>query len=406
MVVFSGLEDLKEEWQLFRSQRLGQLFLILLVLAVAYQLWAQRSWVDTGEYIRMAESLFTGWKPQAGDRILEESRRTPAFGLVLMALGPFYALVSGLATLWFMLNTRQWVRQMSSYKRAAEWTTVFFMLHPLTWIYAVVPMPEVWCLLLLVGWLRAIVSSKSLSMSIHAAALLAFKPVFILLIPFNALATLWLPGFKQVWKSLLISSLLPMLVLISGWLMNAQSMGVGHYSSMGVCNAIEYNLPSYQSGFRYEETATRPAEALSHAQQVIRRVVMKNPLSVLGIHFRGLVVGLLDPGRYDAWSFLGASGDMGVMKALNEGRWPTGASLGGLVYMLLGSVLNLVFLFFIIRGLQPQLGYRQHLFFGLFCLLWLGVVGPVASARYTLILYPLLALWFADGWQRTFPSRT
>ena len=175
---------------------------------------------------------------------------------------------------------------------------------------------------------------------------------------------------------------------------------------MGVCNAGEYNLPSYQSGFRYEETATRPAEALSHAQQVIRRVVMKNPLSVLGIHFRGLVVGLLDPGRYDAWSFLGASGDMGVMKALNEGRWPTGASLGGLVYMLLGSVLNLAFLFFIIRGLQPQLGYRQHLFFGLFCLLWLGVVGPVASARYTLILYPLLALWFADGWQRTFPSRT
>ena len=406
MVVFSGLMELRQEWQELRSQRSGQLFLLLLSLAVVYQLWAQRSWVDTGEYLRKAESLFTGWKPQAGDRILEESRRTPAFGLIVMALGPLYALISGLATLLFILNQRRWVRQMSSYKRAAEWATVFFMLHPLTWIYAVVPMPELWCLLLLVAWLQAIVSSRSLSMSLYAAALLALKPVFILLIPLNALAALWLPGFKQVWKSLLVSCLIPVLVFAGGWLMNAQTMGVGHYSSMGVCNAIEYNLPSYESGFHYEEKASSPAEVLSHSQQVIRAVMMKNPLSVLSVHFRGLLVGLFDPGRYDAWSFLGASGDMGVMKALNEGRWPTAASFGGLLYMLLGSVLNLAFLFFVIRGLRPQLGYRQHLFFGLFCLLWLGVVGPVASARYTLILYPLLALWFADGWQRTFPSRT
>ena len=116
MVVFSGLEELRQEWQELRSQRTGQLFLLLLSLAVVYQLWAQHSWVDTGEYLRKAESLFTGWKPQAGDRILEESRRTPAFGLIVMALGPLYALISGLATLWFILNQRRWVRKMSSYK--------------------------------------------------------------------------------------------------------------------------------------------------------------------------------------------------------------------------------------------------------------------------------------------------
>ena len=406
MVVLSGLKEWRQEWQLFRSQRCGQLFLLILLATVVYQWWVQRSWIDTGEYVRKAESLFSGWKPQAGDRILEESRRTPAFGLILLACGHFYTLVSGIVTVILMVNMRRWVRQMSSYKQAAEWATVFFMLHPLMWIYAVVPMPELWCLLLLVGWLKAIVSSKSSSMSIHAAALLAVKPVFILLIPLNALATLWLPGFRQVWKSLLVSCLIPMMVFAGSWLMNAQTMGVGHYSSMGVCNALEYNLPSYQSGFRYEETAVRPAEALSHSQQVIRAVMMENPLSVLGVHFRGMVVGLFDPGRYDVWSFLGASGDMGVMKALNQGHWPTGASLGGLVYMALGFILNLAFLVFIVRGLKPHLGYRQHLFFLLFCIFWLGLVGPVASARYTLLLYPLLALWFADGWQRTFPSRT
>ncbi|MFM1897982.1 MAG: hypothetical protein RL577_222 [Bacteroidota bacterium] len=406
MVVFSGLRELGQEWKAFRSQRLGQLFLLLLLSAVVYQIGAQRSWVDTEEYLRKAESLFSGWKPQIGDRVLEPSRRTPAFGLILMAVGPWYAIVSGIATLWFILNMRRWVREMSSYERSAEWATVFFMLHPLTWIYAVVPMPELWCSLLLVGWLRAVVSSKSLSMSIHAAALLAFKPVFVLLIPLNALAALLLPGFHRAWKALVVSILAPVLVYAGAWLMNKQTMGVGHYSSMGVSNALEYNLPAYEPGFDYEEKATAAFEAFSHSQRVIREVVWQNPLSVVGVHLRGIFVGLLDPGRYDLWSFLGASGDMGVMKALNEGSWPSKASLGGLLYMILGTIVNMAFLYFVFQGFWPQLGYRQHLFFLLFCFIWLGLVGPVASARYTLLLYPFMALWFADGWQRTFRSKT
>lgn len=406
MVVFSGIREWRQEWSLFRSQRSGQLFLLLLFFAVVYQSWNQRSFIDTGEYLRKAESLFTGWKTQVGDRILEQSRRTPAFGLIPLVMGPLYAFISGLATVLFVLNMRIWVRQMSSFKQAAEWATMFFILHPLTWIYAVVPMPELWCLLLLVGWLRAVVSSKAFSMSLHVATLLALKPVFILLIPLNAIATLLLPGFQRAGKALIVSVLAPILVYAGGWLMNWQAMGVGHYSSMGVCNALEYNLPAYKPGFHYEETASLASEALVQSQQVIRGVLIDEPLSVLAIHLRGMWVGLLDPGRYDLWSFLGSSGDMGVMKALNEGRWPSGASLGGLLYMILGSILNLAFIFFMAYGFWPHRGYHQHLFFLLFCFVWLGVVGPVASARYTFILYPLMALWFAEGWQRYFHTRS
>ena len=107
MVVLSGLKEWRQEWQLFRSQRCGQLFLLILLATVVYQWWVQRSWIDTGEYVRKAESLFSGWKPQAGDRILEESRRTPAFGLILLACGHIYTLVSGIVTVLLMVNMRR-----------------------------------------------------------------------------------------------------------------------------------------------------------------------------------------------------------------------------------------------------------------------------------------------------------
>lgn len=406
MVVLPGITDWRNEWNLFRSQRVGQLFLILLLMAVVYQMLVQRAWVDTGEYLRKAESLFSGWQPQLGDRLLEQSRRTPAFGLLLLATGPLYTLISGVATLWLILSLRNWVRQMSSYQRAPEWVTLFFLLHPLTWIYAVVPMPELWCLALLVAWLRSLSNSRPWAMSWKAAGLLALKPVFVLLIPLNILAVLMLPGFRHRTKSSLVSLVFPVLIYLTTWAYNHHSMGVGHYSSIGICNAVEYNLPAYQPNFHYREEGASPSEALTNAKGIIQGVLQKRVVQAIGIHLRGVVVGLLDPGRYDAWSFLGASGDMGVMQALNERRWPTGASLGGLIFMALGAILNVGFLFFIVRGLWPQLGYRQHVFFLLFCLVWLGLVGPVASARYTFLLYPLLSLWFADGWSRTFASKS
>jgi hypothetical protein len=406
MVVFPGITEWRNEWNLFRSQRMGQLFLILLLMVVVYQLLVQRAWVDTGEYLRKAESLFSGWQPQLGDRVLEQSRRTPAFGLLLLATGPLYTLISAVATLCLILSLRNWVRHMSSYRRAPELVTFFFLLHPLTWIYAVVPMPELWCLVLLVAWLRSLSNSRPWAMSWQAAGLLALKPVFVLLIPFNILAVLMLPGFRRRIRPLLVSLVFPILIYLTTWGYNYRAMGVGHYSSMGICNAVEYNLPAYQPNFHYQEEGDSPSEALLDAKGIIQGVLKQRAFQAIGIHLRGVVVGLLDPGRYDAWSFLGASGDMGVMQALNERRWPTGASIGGLIFMVLGAILNGAFLFFVVRGLRPLLGYRQHVFFLLFSLVWLGLVGPVASARYTFLLYPLLSLWFADGWSRTFASKT
>lgn len=399
------MRELRAEWSLFRSRRMGQAFLLVLLLVVVYQSMVQRAWVDTGEYLRKAQSMFDGWLPVSGDRMLEQSRRTPAFGLWLMLLGPLYTLVSGLACLLFVLNLRIWVRRLSSYQHAADWATLFVMLHPLTWVYAVVPMPELWCMILFLGWLRGISASNGRSLSIHSAVLLALKPVFVLLVPFGLLAVFWLPGFKNGLKSALWVVLGPLLVYSATWLYHAHTMGVGHYSSVGISNALEYNLPAYQDGFRYQEVESDPAQTLAQSQRIIRTTLVQQALPAALVHLRGLGVGLLDPGRYDLWAFWGATGDMGIMKALNQRRWPPGATVAGLIYLCIGLAVNAAFLLVIMQGWLSQKRYRQHVFFALLCLCWLGIVGPVASARYTLILYPLFSLWFAEGWLHRFSSR-
>ena len=110
----------------------------------------------------------------------------------------------------------------------------------------------------------------------------------------------------------------------------------------------------------------KSAPVRSTAEQPwVPRAMARPPVEALPaalIHLRGLGVGLLDPGRYDLWAFWGATGDMGVMKALNQRRWPSGATVAGLIYLCIGLAVNAAFLLVIMQGWlsQKKQNPKQH----------------------------------------------
>jgi len=390
--------DWKSEWKAMMASPYGRWYMAVLLMALCYQWIFQREWVDTAEYLRKAQSIWAGWTPRDSDRLLEYSRRSPLFGLLLWALGPLYSLVSALLSLLTLLQLRMWIREQSSYQNAPEYATVFWLFHPLLLVYAVVPMPECICLWLLLAWLRALSSSNEWVLGMTAAALLALKPVFAVLLPLMILAQfMGLISSFTVRKAAIM--VLP-LALVWGFnsFDNYRALGFWHFSSMGLTNALEYNLPAYGSAIELSDAAGNAAETATVWKEQIRQVVWGNPLRVIWIHLRGVVLGLLDPGRYDIWAFFGAQGDAQHMKALIKGNFQALTWNAGLLFMAIGALVQALFLVCITFGLMKNGNFRQHQFWALVVLVFLGLSGPVASARYTLLVYPILALWFSEGW--------
>jgi hypothetical protein len=132
----------------------------------------------------------------------------------------------------------------------------------------------------------------------------------------------------------------------------------------------------------------------------------KNPLAYLKVHITGIIKMLIDPGRYEIYTFLGAeTATIELTPLLYAGKWKElfnelqkhGFAFYLLVILSVLSILKLGFAFF---GLFKS--GRSFLIVTLaFSIYFLGITGPVGAYRFAIPLQLFLIILASIGLSNT-----
>jgi hypothetical protein len=181
------------------------------------------------------------------------------------------------------------------------------------------------------------------------------------------------------------------------------------YSSVGTTNAYDYNrkkllLLQYdemeiERMYDNENAELNQLSGNFEAQKSYmdgKTIPVLLKLKYWFIHFKGMAVTFIDPGRYDAMVFLDwnkSSGFMGV----NDGNVKKALPWWQMVYM---GIFVIFAIFKLVFAVYATFQWRRHqlvLFFAIVILLLAFIAGPVGCARYLLPVYPLMAFLSALG---------
>lgn len=223
-------------------------------------------------------------------------------------------------------------------------------------------------------------------------------------------------GFKQ--RKFYFSSLLPGLVFLLVSFANQYQTGIFEYSSISTINLGQYNskllvsekygydsAQSYASRGEFEvpRTQNEYLDYKKNLQSLATETIFTNWPSYLKIHLLGSVKMILDPGRYELYTFLGitpSSFSLTEMVYAKDWQKLNRFMFSNIGVLLLFTVLFIVnvfkFLFFAF-GLKEL---REHLFFGFIFLYFFAVVGPVGAARFMLPISVLYLVFCSIGWTR------
>lgn len=258
-------------------------------------------------------------------------------------------------------------------------------------------------------------SKKIVTLSILWCLGVLVKPVILPSILLSPIVFAYL-GFKH--RKFYFSSLLPGLVFVLVSFFNQQQTGVFEYSSISTINLGQYNsklliaekygYDSAQSyAFKSEFMVPRNKDAYlnykKNLQYLATETIFTNWPSYLRIHLLGSIKMILDPGRYELYTFLGIT--------------PSAFSLTEMIYakdwqklklfmfsnigvLLVYAVLFIVNVFKFLVFAFSLKGLREHLFFCFIFLYFFAVVGPVGAARFMLPISVLYLVFCSIGWTR------
>jgi len=394
---------------------------------------------DSEEYLHQGRNLLEHGSWYCGDWDAPynpqlESRRPPLYGLLLagsMALGLGFWGVLVLQNLLSILNIGIVLRLLTGWGIRVPWwaCAVALLLAPAQAIYANAVMTELLFQTLLLGLaVLALAYMRTARVpyvwwAAVAVALMALtKPVMYLFAgPLAVLLALYIWRTHKPWLHL-APVLLPVLVVAGVMLANRQTTGWTHYSSIQTFNLWNYNtyqvlrasLPPDQAdsvsdavwaaGVRHPNLAAGMAQVDSASKAVIRAHLG----TYLGLHLRGTVHFLLDPGRFDLYQFLGwdQPGRGLLLQATAQGGYTGAAKALGTVPMpillylvLIGAVHGVLALAALLALASRRVPWPWVLFV-LLCGAYLAVLtGPLGASRFRLPAEPLLWLLLPLGWE-------
>lgn len=391
---------------------------------------------DSDRYLEAARNLLHHgtlyawpWPPTSPQ---EYSIRPPGYPLLLAAVGIvpvlFLLVQNGLALLNVWLVAR-WLARHTSGLTARRWG-LFLLLAltaPANVVYANTAMSETLLQTLVVGlWLtltRFVTTGKRRALRAAAlltAAALLVKPVFL---PFAFLFVVGCgvlvvrssirktPSAHRPTVNLLIAAL-PLLVALGWQARNYAHTGYWHFSAIADINLLRYNTSAVlraadgpAAADAFVRRTIIAAEALPtfaaqqhYMQRAASAALARHLPTYLGLHLRGMVNCLLDPGRFDLTEFvrlpattpglsylMDAGGYFDVGKALARQPWTLLVVLG---LVLIGNVVRLIgFGLFL---LNRQLPLAARLVAAGLVLYVIGLTGPLGAARFLVPVLPLL----------------
>lgn len=406
--MFKIIGDLWKHYYQYR------LYVLLLFLAFLKQCFHTQQLVDTQEYLQAANALLQFGFPDSCignicEHWLHETRRTVGYPFVLMVFGQVPLLVIAIQCLLAVFVPIYAIQFLKKINAAAneKWLLWFFVLYPLQFFYANILMPEIWCELLVILAANYFIDKAYLKLGFALTFLLLLKPVFILL-AFLSLILLFKSPLKK-WPLII-----PFIAIFCISIWNKSKTGYAHFSGIAVENAWEYNqrvvlqklhsnnaIDSYYSKSNAVLINLNYEGKYKYMQKETRTVLLSNlPLYVMA-HLKGSFLSMFDPGRYDFIAFFGIRNTTGFMDHKNEdGIWhklksqPWYLLLYMAIFAAIATIKWFLVLFFTLKK------FKSIWPFLLVLTIFIGVTGPVGSARYLIPFMPVIIALAASGLQQ------
>jgi len=244
--------------------------------------------------------------------------------------------------------------------------------------------------------------------------LLLTKPIFYLFIIPNILIT-YLICRHTNYRSGVLTSLVPILVVMLYCQWNYDRTGSYNYSSIQHINLRDYNLKYFQTykyGAKYSDSINKSIinnarsikkypSKLKYIQSTSLNYIKQDAKSYLFFHLAGIPKFFIDPGRFDLFIYFNLDSnkrsEVGFLKHLNEGGikgafgFLKTQPLMIIVLFNLILIINLVkflgFLWFLIKLLKraPFIFWIILIFVGYIS----GITGPLGAARFMIPILPL-----------------
>ncbi len=381
-----------------------------------WHMYVPNELLDTIEYRELFPFVFgeIDQYQSVEDHWMGFARRTPLYPAILFATNQYILqIIQWVITLLIpvLVFNGFYLDRSSRQVQNAFWLISLSM--PLQFFYCGFNMPEIWAELGVALWLYGIHRKKFQIMGGSSVLLVLLKPIFIFLLPLNAILSIWLGenALSRAGLSSWVKPLIAILFLLS-W---NKSLGYKGISSVGTNNLYGYNrymLLSAAEGSSYTDSVYRAEGALLNKlsnrteekgiimKTKFRQSLMTYPLTYAYIHIKGMLRMFIDPGRYDAMVYLDwpvTSGFLGVKSNHKEDALPWYQWLFIGIYTLLNvsKFLAIGVGFFTLR-----LKEMWVIGLALFILSYSLLIGPVGTARYLVPLYPMVWILVFHGIKR------
>jgi hypothetical protein len=316
----------------------------------------------------------------------------------------FFQLIAGLLIPVFLSDLLRSINRAKYFNIAL----IFLLTYPLQMMYIGFKMPELFSELFVMFFLWDVLANKMKYIGITLSILVLLKPIFILF--------LIIPFFARLLKLKTLNWLdfLPFVCVFLVSFYNYSQYRIFSYSSISTTNIYEYNrylvltkttgISNTEKTYTLEnkkmESLNSNMKGLKSYMDSLNLETFKTNIILIGVfHIKGVLTSLVDPGRYDAMVFFNWKKSSGFLK-LKSGFNDNGFAWYQWIYIGLFAVMNGLKLLVLSLGLFSAIKIKKYQLIMATALLYLAVLGPVGSARYILPIYPLLALFFIEGWHK------
>ncbi|PCJ65943.1 MAG: hypothetical protein COA58_07640 [Bacteroidetes bacterium] len=249
--------------------------------------------------------------------------------------------------------------------------------------------------------------------SILWTAAVVVKPVLLPSVFLAPLLIVWLLVRTKKWR---LSLMLPLLIITIASAINYQNIKKAEYSSISTINLAQYNAKltiakkyGYDSAqsfvssdaLRIPRTIHDYAAYKTNARNLGTQAILDNLFSYLQVHTLGTIKMILDPGRFELYTFFNEpTNSTSLTEMIFSREWTKLVSKmkENILLFILFLVLLLISVLKVIGAAISLKEWKKHLFLISITLYFLILTGPVGAARFFLpasIIYLVMA---ALGW--------
>ena len=391
---------------------------------------------DSVEYLQAANNLLKNNKLYSGS--LDESldfrlytKRTlgyPVF-LIFQNSNPYFIALSQLClvVLNFLLGLFILVRIRENSKALTAFS-IFYSLTSILFIHAMLVLTDlmlmtiVSVIILLILETRLKSKKSVLILSLLWSVGLALKPILLPSLFIIPILWYYLKKGKHSGSTYLS---VPVLVWLLIGIVNYSNTGQFETSSISTINLTQYNAKltiankyGYDSAQKYVENEALFVPQNRQEYNTYRAEVRKlgvgtindNLKSYLKVHCLGMIKMLVDPGRFELYTFFGEStSEVSLTEMLFDREWAEIAKR-----LRANSILMILFTIFLAINFMKLFGLLglikrfklQYFLLAIPILYFVLVTGPVGAARFLLPATPLLLVLQGIGWSNFFQKRS